>query len=98
VATAEKLFAFGPDGQRRWSVDLKNGLPTGAPLIRANEALFLDRNGTLEHRSLETGEVTGRHVMGIVSAGGLSSVGPDVVVPVAPGTVRLLHQQAEAAR
>jgi outer membrane protein assembly factor BamB len=96
--TAGKLFAFGPDGQRRWSVELEGALPSGPPLIQANEALFLNRDGTLDRRSLADGKLMGRHETGIVHSGGLSSVGTDVVVPVAPGTVRLLLQKIETAQ
>jgi hypothetical protein len=96
--TAGKLFAFGPDGQRIWSVQLEGALPIGAPLIQANEAVFLGRDGAIERRSLSDGSLTKRHAMGVVPSGGLGSMGTDVVVPVAPGTVRLLQQNGEVAQ
>ncbi|HEV3165545.1 MAG TPA: hypothetical protein VGZ22_16075, partial [Isosphaeraceae bacterium] len=47
-------------------------------------------SGTLERRVLADGSSLDRQMLGILPAGNLGSIGKDVLVPVAPGTVRLL--------
>jgi outer membrane protein assembly factor BamB len=89
--TAGRLIAFGLDGQRLWSIDLEGAPPAGRPLVQDQTALFLARDGTLERRALGTGATEERVPLGIVPTGGLAALGSDVVVPVGPGTVRLLH-------
>jgi outer membrane protein assembly factor BamB len=88
--TAGKLLGLGPDGQRLWTIDLKGAPPSGLPIVREDSALILKRDGTLERRSLADGSELGRIPLGILPAGNLGLVGQEVIVPAAPGTVRLL--------
>jgi outer membrane protein assembly factor BamB len=84
------VMAFGADGDRAWAAGLQDEPPVGAPVVRDNEVWFLSRNGALQKRSLEDGSPIDRYDLGILPSGGLVSVGPNVIVRAAPGTVRLL--------
>jgi outer membrane protein assembly factor BamB len=95
--TAGRLIAFGLNGQRLWSIDLAGSPPAGAPLVQGETALFLARDGTVERRALADGNVRERLPLGIVPAGGLVALGSEVIVPVGPGTVRLLHSATSGA-
>ncbi|HEV3121681.1 MAG TPA: PQQ-binding-like beta-propeller repeat protein, partial [Isosphaeraceae bacterium] len=95
--TAGRLIAFGLNGQRLWSIDLEGSPPAGAPLVQGQVALFLARDGTFERRALSDGIAQERVPLGIIPAGGLVALGSEVVVPVGPGTVRVLQSAASGS-
>ena len=89
------VLTFGPDGQRIWSVDLRDPPPLGPPVLQNEDLLFLSRDGALQRRALSDGSRTERVDLGVLPAAGLNSDGPDVLVPSAPGTYRVLETGGE---
>ena len=85
---------FGPDGNRMWAVDLGDSAPLGPPIVRDDLLWFLSRDGVLQKRALSDGTASDRIDLGVLPAGGLWSVGNEVVVSAGPGTVRLLKKDA----
>ena len=88
-------WTFGPDGERLWVADLGDTPPIGPPLVRGDALWFLSRDGVLQQRSMADGSDLDRAELGILPAGGLQSMGADVVVAAAPGTVRRLELTPE---
>jgi outer membrane protein assembly factor BamB len=84
------VHAFGPDGQRLWSIALRDGAPLGPPVVSQDSAWFLTRHGSLERRALADGAPLDRRDLGILPAGDLRAVGPRLAVPVGLGTYRTL--------
>jgi outer membrane protein assembly factor BamB len=88
--TSGALLAFEPDGQRRWAISLREGAPIGPPLTQQESLWILTKDGTIQRRALADGASLDRYSLGILPAGGPLALGQDVVVPAAPGTVRML--------
>lgn len=88
-----KVLAFGPDGQRAWSTDLKGAPSAGAPAVAGQVVLLLGRDGVLHRRALADGAPLEKTELGVLPAGGLEPAQADLVVPVAPGTVQLLKAE-----
>ncbi len=95
IDAASNVLAFGPDGQKIWSVDLRDPPPLGPPILKDDALWFLSRDGALQRRSLADGSNVDRVDLGILPSGGLITDGPDVLVPTAPGTYRLLETKVE---
>jgi outer membrane protein assembly factor BamB len=93
--SAGRVLAFGGEGRRLWTVDMKESPPLGAPVVRDGSALFLGRDGTLHRRSLTDGKALDRNVLGILPSGGPWAIGPDIAVAVGPGSIRIVTGKAE---
>jgi TolA-binding protein/outer membrane protein assembly factor BamB len=85
-----KVIAFGPEGRRLWDVDLKEPPPIVPPVVHDGEVLLLGREGKLLRRALADGSAKDPLPLDVVAAGNPRIIGKDVVVPVGPGTVRVL--------
>jgi hypothetical protein len=90
------VYAFGADGQRIWSNKLRGTSAVGAPAILDDSAWFLALDGSLHRFSLTDGSPLDRIELNLLPAGDLRTNGPDLVVPVANGTVRPLSLQEES--
>lgn len=91
------VMAFGASGDRIWATDLRDEPPVGPPVVRNDEVWFLSHNGALQKRSLEDGSPIDRYDLGLLPSGGLVSVGSQIIVQAAPGTVRLLKSTEGSA-
>jgi outer membrane protein assembly factor BamB len=91
------ILALGPEGQRLWSSRLRDSVAAGPPVVKDQAAWFLARDGSLQRLNVADGAVLDRIELGVLPAGGLRTAGPDLVVPVASGTVRVLSPKALAA-
>ncbi len=87
--TSGMVLLFGPDGQKRWEVELEDGPPVAPPNVLGEDLWFLDRGGHLERRSLVDGSRSDRVPLHALPTGGAVALGDDLVVPLAPGTVCL---------
>jgi hypothetical protein len=87
--TAGNVHAFGPDGQRLWSIALREGVATGTFVVMGESVWFLTGQGTLEEHALADGALRSTLDLQIVPAGALQAVGTDLVVPEGLGTLRL---------
>jgi hypothetical protein len=85
-----RVLAIGPEGQRLWSVTLPAGAPAGPPVVLSDSVWFLARDGTFQRLALADGNPLDRLELEFLPAGGLATVGTDLVVPVGLGTVRTL--------
>ncbi len=84
---AGDVFAFGPDGKKRWQGRLH--APANAPpAVRGGSAWFLTRTGSLESHSLADGMASERLTLGALPAGAPLLVGGRLVVPTGLGTLR----------
>ncbi len=81
------VLAIGRDGARLWSIDLKEAV-VGPPAVLGDSVYFLTRAGSLHRRQLADGSSLGRIPLDVVPAGGLRVIGPDLIVPVALGSLR----------
>ena len=81
------VLAIGRDGERLWSIDLKEAV-VGPPAVLGDSVYFLTRAGSLHRRQLADGSPLGRIPLGAFPSGGLRVVGPDIIVPVALGSLR----------
>jgi hypothetical protein len=88
--SAGNVQAFGPDGQRLWSITLRDGACHGPPVVAGDSVWFLGRNGSLERHALGDGALLDRVALDILPAGDLQALGPQLVVPVGLGTLRTL--------
>lgn len=95
IDKAGGVLAFAPDGSRLWAADLRDAPPIGPPVAVGDAIWFLSRDGVLQKRSLADGSPLDRLDLGILPGGGLTALGPDVVVSAAPGTIRLLKSSEE---
>jgi outer membrane protein assembly factor BamB/outer membrane protein assembly factor BamD (BamD/ComL family) len=91
------IFLFGPDGSRVWVADLGDAPPAGQPIVKDGAIWLLSRDGVLQKRALADGSPLDRVDLISLPAGGLWSVGSYVVVAAAPGSVRLVRQEAPSA-
>jgi hypothetical protein len=91
-----KVIAFGPEGRRVWDVDLKEPPPIVPPVVHDGEVLLLGREGKLLRRALADGSAKDPLPLDVVAAGNPRIIGKDVVVPVGPGTVRVLDGDGAA--
>ncbi len=98
IDKAGGVLAFAPDGSRLWAADLRDAPPIGPPVVVGDAVWFLSRDGVLQKRSLADGSPLDRLDLGILPGGGLTALGPDVVVSAAPGTIRLLRSGAESGQ
>ncbi|QDV37046.1 outer membrane protein assembly factor BamB family protein [Tautonia plasticadhaerens] len=83
-----KVIAFGPGGERLWTIDLEGDTLAGPPSIGGDEVWLLTLGGTLHRRSLFDGASIDRFGLTPLPAGGPSLLGDALIVPVGPGTVR----------
>ena len=90
VDVAGNVMAFSADGRRLWAAKLRGMLPIGPPLIRDRSAWFLGRDGTVERLAMADGSSQERIKLDVLPAGAMIAAGPDLVVPTALGTVRIL--------
>src|SRR5262249_2679705 len=81
------VLAFGRDGQKAWSIKLGSEV-VGRPLVVGPSLVMLTSDGVLHVRSRADGAEHDRHPLGVLPAGGPIADGPDVMIPVAPGTFR----------
>ncbi|MDB5351107.1 MAG: hypothetical protein JWN86_2354 [Planctomycetota bacterium] len=95
IDSAGGVLAFGPDGQKLWSVNLGDAPPLGPPVFKDDALWFLSRFGALQRRSLTDGSRVDRVDLGVLPSAGLNTDGPDVLVPTAPGTYRVLESKGE---
>jgi outer membrane protein assembly factor BamB len=84
---AGNVLAFGPDGQRIWSIKLDSAV-IGEPLVRDQLIWFVTRGGKLHVRSLVDGQPREQLDLGTLPAGGLVMAGKEELVPAARGTIR----------
>jgi hypothetical protein len=95
--SAGRVMVLGPDGARLWSIKLDAAV-AGPPLIQGDLVWLLDREGHLHARSLSDGASREQIELGVLPCGGLLQVGPQVIVPVARGTVRPIALRPGLAR
>lgn len=95
IDAAGNVLAFGPDGQKLWTVGLKSAPPLGPPLLKDDALWFLSRDGALERRSILDGSFLDRVDLGVMPTSGMNTDGPDMLVPAAPGTYRTLQVKGE---
>jgi outer membrane protein assembly factor BamB len=88
--SAGHVLAFGGDGRRLWSIDMKDSPPIGPPAVRDNQALFLGRDGTFHRRSMSDGAAVDHLALGVLPSGGPWTVGGDLAVGSGLGAVRLI--------
>jgi hypothetical protein len=93
--SAGHVLAFGAEGRKLWSIDMKDSPPIGPPAVRDNNALFLGKDGTLHRRSLADGSAVDQVTLGILPAGGPWAVGADLAVGSGPGAVRMILNKPE---
>lgn len=86
------VFAFGPDGQKRWQARLHSA-STVPPAVRGGSAWFLTRSGSLESRSTADGSASGRVKLDILPAGAPAFAGPRLIVPTGLGTIRAVADE-----
>ena len=84
---AGDVFAFGPDGQRRWQARLR-AAANDPPAVRGGTAWFLTRSGSLESRALTDGATSERLSLGGLPAGAPLVAGGRLVVPTGLGSIR----------
>jgi outer membrane protein assembly factor BamB len=85
-----RVIAFGAEGRRLWSIDMKDSPPIGPPAVRDSAALFLGKDGVLHRRSMADGSAIDQLALGVLPAGGPWAVGPELAVGSGPGSVRLI--------
>jgi hypothetical protein len=93
---AGTVMAFGPDGQKLWDAGLHESPPLGPPAITGDVVWFLSRKGILEQRNLADGTSIDMVELGLQPTGGLANLGRHLLVPVAPGTVRVFDTKTNA--
>ena len=92
---AGEVMAFGREGQRLWAIKL-DAPAAGTPVIQDTTIWLLDRQGRLYARSLADGSSRERLDLGFLPAGGLRTLGSQIIAPVARGTVQLLQLPSPA--
>jgi outer membrane protein assembly factor BamB len=90
---AGTVHAFGPDGQRLWSIELRDGPASGPPALLGDAVWFLSRTGVLQCHALADGAPRDQIDLGIVPAGDLAVVGSQLVVPTGLGTLRAFKSE-----
>lgn len=95
--SAGNVVAFGPQGQKLWTVSLQEPPPIVPPVVAKDLVLLLGREGKLLRRSLADGSGRPPLPLDIVASGDPRLVGSDVVIPVSPGSIRLLKPEAAQA-
>ncbi len=93
---AGTIIAYGPGGQRLWTVPLDDAPAAGRPKITGNDLWLLTIDGTLHHRSLSDGTIIQRIETATIPAGGPTLLGDSLAIPVSPGTIRLLDVETAA--
>jgi hypothetical protein len=94
-----KVIAFGPGGERHWTIDLEGDTLAGSPSIGGEEVWLLTLGGRLFHRSRLDGASLGDYELTPLPDGGPERIGSKLVVPVGPGTMRpvtLDHTESQA--
>lgn len=86
---AGAVLGFGRDGQKSWSIALGSEV-VGAPRLVGRSLVILTSDGVLHVRARADGAERDRRPLGVLPAGGPIAVGPDAMIPVAPGTFRPL--------
>ncbi|RUL89523.1 hypothetical protein TsocGM_01765 [Tautonia sociabilis] len=89
-----KVIAFGPGGERLWTIDLEGDTLAGPPAIGGEDVWLLTQGGTLHRRSRLDGASVARFALTPLPAGGPSPMGETLAVPVAPGTIRTMVPDA----
>ena len=82
------VIAFGPGGERRWTIDLEGDTLAGSPTIREGDVWLLTLGGALHRRALIDGAAISRDALDPLPAGGPAPLADGLVVPVAPATLR----------
>jgi hypothetical protein len=95
--TSGAVLGFGPDGRRLWSIRLGDAPLAGPPAVAEGSLWLLDRAGRLWRRALADGAAQDRIDLDELPAGPPRVVGPDLVVPVARGTFRVLRRPPAGA-
>jgi hypothetical protein len=91
------VLALGRDGERLWSIKLDE-VAVGKPVIANDLIWFLDRSGRLHGRALADGAAREKIDLGVLPAGGLMTLGTQMVVPVGLGTVQAIALNATHSR
>ena len=81
------VMAFGRDGQRIWSIKLGAEV-VGSPQVIGRSLAFLTGDGVLHLRARSDGAPLNRRTLGVLPAGGLLATSREVIISVAPGTIR----------
>ncbi len=89
---AGDVFAFGPDGQKRWQARL-HAASTVPPAVRGGSAWFATRSGSLEARSMADGSAPERIPLGALPAGPPVMAGARLVVPTGLGSLRAVADE-----
>ena len=89
--SAGNVVAFAPDGRRLWSSKLRDTIAAGPPALLDQSAWFLGRDGSVQRFSILDGSPQSRTLLEILPAGGPLAAGPELVVPVGPGSVRVFE-------
>lgn len=98
---AGNLLAYGGDGQRLWTTKLRSEPPVGPPVRLGGDTaessgllVVLGRDGVLQRLDPVNGAVVDRTELQLRPAGNLvpSSDPAGLVIPIAPGSLRLLPQ------
>jgi outer membrane protein assembly factor BamB len=90
---AGRVLAFGPDGQRLWSITLRAGAAAGLPAILDDSVWFLTQSGALECHALADGALRDHLDLDVLPAGNLLAVDSQLAVPVGLSTLRLLKNK-----
>jgi outer membrane protein assembly factor BamB len=86
---AGRVIAFGRNGQRTWSIDLKAEV-VGTPLVREQSIWLVTRDGKLHVCSLSDGGEQKALALGILPSGGLLKLAELTLVDAGLGTIRPL--------
>jgi hypothetical protein len=93
-----KVIAFGPGGERLWTIDLEGDTLAGAPSIGGEEVWLLTLGGRLHRRSRLDGAPIGEFELTPLPDGGPERIGNALVVPVGPGTIRPMSPERAKPR
>lgn len=85
---AGKLYAYGANGTRAWSVPLPGQPLIGPPVVRDGMAWALGRDGLLHQRALGDGAERAKINLDIVPAGPPLNLPSGLIIPSGAGTLR----------
>ncbi len=86
-----RVHAIFSDGRRAWTTTPGGAGYVGAPVARGDVVWLLGRDGVLTGLSTADGSPKKRIPLSVLPASGLLSLGDSIVVPVAPGTLRVFN-------
>jgi outer membrane protein assembly factor BamB len=90
---AGAVLGFSRDGHKAWSIALGSEV-AGAPCQVGPSLVILTSDGVLHVRARSDGAERDRRPLGVLPSAGPIAVGSDVMIPVAPGTLRPLALEA----